>query len=92
MRGRDLRSPVVDARTAAGTVDLELTIAPQRVRASSSAGSVTVVVPDDTTVYAVDASTDAGDDTVRVRTDPASTRTIDASTSAGNVTVRYPED
>ncbi len=85
----ELRSRFVEAVTSAGSVRLSFVVAPDSVRAESSAGSVRVTVPDDPTTYRVDASTSAGTTRVRVRTDPTSQRSITASSSAGSVFVDY---
>jgi len=89
IRGENLRSTTVDAETSAGEVLLSFAEPPQDVRASTSAGSATVLVPDDGTSYAVDASTSAGSESVAVRTDPTSDRSIEVTSSAGSVRVGY---
>ena len=85
----NLRSPTVDANTSAGSVRVSFTAAPGSVRATSDAGSVTVTVPEDATVYRVEAETSVGSTRVRVRTDPTSPRSITVNSSAGSVTVDY---
>lgn len=92
VEGSRLRSALVDAQSSAGSVRLAFATAPERVQASSSAGSVDVVVPRDATAYRVEASTSAGSSDVTVRTDPGSDRQIDAHSSAGSVRVRYASD
>ena len=92
VEGSRLRSAVVDAQSSAGSVRLAFATAPERVQASSSAGTVDVVVPRDATAYRVEASTSAGSSDVTVRTDPGSDRQIDAHSSAGSVRVRYASD
>jgi DUF4097 and DUF4098 domain-containing protein YvlB len=92
VRGENLTSDDVEAQSSAGSVSLRWTddADPQRVDASSSAGSVTVLLPDrENTAYAVDADSSAGTTRVEVRTDPAATRTVRADSSAGSVTVAY---
>ena len=86
----DLRSPNVTASSGDGHVQLTFAAAPTQVRATSSDGGVTVVVPDTPDPYRVTASSSDGGTDVRVRTDPTSTRVIDAHSSDGRVTVRYP--
>lgn len=79
-------------RAAPGSVTLRWAddADPQRVDASSSAGSVTVVLPDHPgAAYRVDADSSAGSTQVGVRTDPSATRTIRAHSSAGSITVSY---
>lgn len=91
VRGEQLRSPELDAKSAAGDVRLAFTASPMRVSARSSAGDVTVVVPDERDVaYFVDASSSAGNRQVAVDTDRQSTRTISVDSAAGDVAVRYP--
>ncbi len=87
--GSDLRTTDVDASTAAGRVRLDFAVAPEQVRATSQAGGVEVLVPDDDAAYRVDASTNAGSTRVDVPTDPGGPRAITARTSAGSVTVAY---
>jgi hypothetical protein len=83
------RSQQVDASSSAGTVEIDLTRAPDRVEASSSAGGVDLALPPGETPYAVDASTSAGGRDVQVRTDPSSPHRIHVTSSAGDITVRY---
>lgn len=88
----ELTSASVAADTSAGSVTLSWAeqADPTRIRAHSSAGSVTVRVPDLPAVaYRVEADTSAGSTTVTVRTDPDATRTIEATSSAGSVVVDY---
>jgi len=86
----DLRSPNVTASSGDGHVQLTFAAPPRQVRATSSDGGVTVVVPDTPDSYRVTASSSDGGTDVRVRTDPTSNRVIDAHSSDGRVTVRYP--
>jgi Putative adhesin len=82
-----LRTTRVDATTSNGGVRLGFTIAPTTVVASTSNGSVEVLVPRDGTTYRVDATTSNGANEVTVPTDPRTDRTIDAHTSNGAVRV-----
>ena len=84
-----LLSPDATASSSAGSTHLAVAGPPSRVDASSSAGSVEVLVPRDLTAYLVDAGSSAGSSTVDVRTDPSSARTISAHSSAGSVRVGY---
>ena len=59
------------------------------VDAASSAGSVSVAVPDDGTAYAVNAHSSAGSTHVDIATDPKSKRTIKATSSADGVRVLW---
>jgi hypothetical protein len=85
-----LTAPTVTARSNDGSVHVNFDAAPQRVDASSSDGSVTVVVPDTPDTYAVTAHTSDGSRNIDVRTDPTSDRVIQMSSHDGSVTVRYP--
>jgi DUF4097 and DUF4098 domain-containing protein YvlB len=87
-----LTSGSVVADTSAGSVSLTWSAGadPTAVEASSSAGSVRVLVPDVAGVaYDVEADSSAGSVTVNVRTDPSSDRRIRATSSAGSVLVAY---
>lgn len=90
INGRDLRTTEVTADAAAGSVDLTFAVAPTDVDARSGAGSVIVTIPRGEEAYRVDADAGAGEDVVRVATDPASDRVIRANAGAGSVEVRYP--
>ncbi len=84
-----LQSPHVHASNGHGSVHLAFAKAPRVVDASSTHGDVTVVVPRGSGPYRVHASTDHGDTSTDVRTDPAAERVIDLSSAHGDVTVRY---
>ena len=85
--GTGLGTGRVRATSSAGDVHLELVRpAPQSVFVNSSAGDVSLMVPDLT--YAVRASTSAGDlSNGAVRNDPDSPRTLTATSSAGDVSI-----
>jgi putative adhesin len=85
--GRDLNPSAVRATTDAGDVDLDFTTQPVSVKANSHSGDVRVTVPAGGE-YRVDATTSAGDVTVRglLRNDRAF-RSISATADAGDVTV-----
>lgn len=70
-------------------MDLEFRTAPTKVDARSSSGDVTVLLPNGTETYRVDADTKSGDEVSRVKVDPASTRIITLETSSGDATVEY---
>jgi hypothetical protein len=74
----------ISVQTATGDIDVVATH-PQTIRAQAATGDIVLVVPDVT--YAVDARSDAGDDTVAVRVDPASPRMLQAHTNSGDVVV-----
>jgi hypothetical protein len=85
-----VRSATVFADSDNGSVEIVMATPPQQLEASTDNGSVTVVLPDTSDTYAVDADTDNGSVRNDVRTDPSSARTITLSSDNGNVTVRYP--
>jgi DUF4097 and DUF4098 domain-containing protein YvlB len=85
--GTDLSAKSVIARSSSGKVALAFDQPPQVVNATSSAGSVTVVVPPDSSTYVVIANGQSSE--IGVKTDPASTRSINANSSAGPVSVMY---
>jgi hypothetical protein len=89
VRGEGLKSASVRATSSAGGVHLDFAAPPSAVVAQSSAGSVSVSVPDDGTTYAVDAHSSAGSTHVGIATDPKSTRTIKATSSAGGVSIDW---
>jgi hypothetical protein len=84
-----LRSPVVDADSDNGDVDLSFVEAPTAVEATSDNGDVDVAVPDDGTAYAVTTSSGNGSSAAPIRTDPSSDRSITAKSGNGDVQVVY---
>lgn len=82
-------APTVDAETSNGRLELDLIEAPRSVRARSSNGSVTVLVPDDGRPYATTVAADNGSVDNLIQTSPDAGRRIDARTDNGNVSVRY---
>jgi Putative adhesin len=88
IHGDGLTSSNVVASTSAGDVTLIFDRAPDDVRVDTSAGDVTVQVPDtDDIGYATNLETSAGDKNVGVRSDPRSPRHISIHTSAGDARV-----
>ena len=83
-----LGSDAVRVESSGGSVSLAFSSTPSDVSATTSAGSVTVVLPPGSGPYAVDASTSAGSTTVDVPTDPGAPRSVVARSSAGSVVVR----
>ncbi len=73
--------------SSAGSVEVTAIEPPSSLRASSSAGTVTITLPAGES-YNVDADTSAGTTTIDVPTDPSSPYRVEATSSAGNVTVR----
>jgi DUF4097 and DUF4098 domain-containing protein YvlB len=76
------------ADTAAGDVELDFSVAPELVDASTASGDVDVGVPEHG-IYRVEADPGTGDPHINVKTDPAATRIIRAQTASGDVTVGY---
>lgn len=89
VEGSRLDAASVRAASSAGTVRLSFTSPPRDVTASSSGGSVTVLLPTGAETYHVTAKSSGGSTDVRVRTDPQSARAVDARSSAGSVLVDY---
>jgi hypothetical protein len=85
--GTDLSAKSVIAKSSSGKVALAFDQPPQVVNATSSASSVTVIVPPDSSTYVVIANGQSSE--IGVKTDPASTRSIKANSSAGPVSVMY---
>ncbi|HEX5997680.1 MAG TPA: DUF4097 family beta strand repeat-containing protein [Jiangellales bacterium] len=82
-----LSSDDAEITSSAGAVDVTAIDPPASLRASSSAGRVTVALPDGQS-YNVDADSSAGSTTVEVPTDSSSPYRVEAKSSAGAVTVR----
>jgi DUF4097 and DUF4098 domain-containing protein YvlB len=87
--GEALASAQVDAADNDGDVSLAFAAVPAQVSATSDAGDVSVDVPRRVGGYRVRAATAAGDRTVSVRQEAASTRAIVATSDAGDVAVAY---
>lgn len=86
----DTGSEHVDASSSNGSVRVDLASSPTEVRATSSNGNVTVLVPDQPGVaYQVSSHTGNGSQTVSVRTDPSSPKHITARSGDGDVRVEY---
>lgn len=85
-----VRSKEVEASSRNGQVTLSFTAPPQDVEATSTNGSVDIVLPDTDDAYRVEAASRHGSVDTPVRTDPSSPRTVVAESGNGSVTVRYP--
>ena len=85
-----LTSPMVDASTDNGSIELSFLDPPRSLRARSANGSLDVVVPD-TVGYRVDARSNNGSADTTVRTDPSSEYVIDVAADNGSVRVRPPD-
>jgi hypothetical protein len=79
----------VTGKSSSGSVELEFVKAPTKVEARTSSGDVSVLLPRGDETYRVDADTKSGDESTRVKSDPASTRIITLETSSGDATVDY---
>ena len=88
--GEELSSTTVSVANDVGDIRLAFTGPVESVSAASDIGDVSVQIPDDSTTYHVEASTDVGDRTTSIRSDPTSTRRIIVTTDVGDVAVRYP--
>jgi DUF4097 and DUF4098 domain-containing protein YvlB len=87
VQAEGLTSDQVSVDTSDGSVRLSFAEPPATVRASTSDGSLEIVVPKDGTAYAVTVSVSDGSQQVDVPTDPGSTRRISIHTSDGSVRV-----
>jgi hypothetical protein len=88
INAEDLASDDAVADTASGDVELEFSLAPELVDASTASGDVSISVPEGE-AYRVEADPGSGDLHPNLRTDPASKRIIRAQSSSGDVTVGY---
>lgn len=88
--GRRLSSPVVDATTDNGRIELSFVDPPQAVTGRTNNGRIEVIVPDVDVLYRVDLRTSNGAIDNLVRTDPSSDHVIDLASDNGSLTVRPP--
>jgi hypothetical protein len=84
-----LAADSIEASSDSGSVTLLLDSSPTSIRATADSGDVQIALPDTPDAYRVDVSSDSGDTSADIRTDPASGRSIQASSDSGDVTVRY---
>jgi hypothetical protein len=87
--GTDLRAGSVQAGADQGRIRLEFAEPPRAVAASADQGDVDIVLPDTGESYAVAVSTDQGNASYPIRTDPDSDRAITAESDQGDVTISY---
>ena len=86
----ETRSEHIDASSSDGSVRVDLASSATEVRATTSNGNVTVLVPDQPGVaYQVSSHAGNGSQTVSVSTDPSSPRHITARSDDGDVRVEY---
>ncbi|MDT3442098.1 DUF4097 family beta strand repeat-containing protein [Pseudofrankia sp. BMG5.37] len=89
VRATRLGAATVYAHSSSGDVNVGLTVAATDVEATTSSGDVRVTVPLGSETYDATARTSSGSDSVRVATDPRSSRRIEARSSSGDVSIRY---
>jgi DUF4097 and DUF4098 domain-containing protein YvlB len=88
IRADGLTSRKVVVHSSAGDIRLRFDRAPDEVQVDTSAGDVTVQVPDNDGVgYHTSLQTSAGEKVVEVRSDPRSPRSISIHTSAGDARI-----
>jgi hypothetical protein len=87
--GSRLASATVMADTDNGSITLEFVEPPTTVEARSDNGRVEVVLPDTEDFYNLDITTDNGQVSRDIRTDPTSSRRLTIQTDNGDVTARY---
>jgi hypothetical protein len=81
-----LGSPSATLKSSAGRINASFTAAPNSVQASTTAGSISLAVPD-TVSYKVNEHTYIGKNTVTVHQATTSTRTITAHSDLGSITI-----
>jgi hypothetical protein len=88
IRATNLRSTDLQASTTNSGITLSFLVAPERVDAHTSNGSVRVTVPAGSGPYAIQQHTSDGKPTIGVKTDPAASRKLVLRTSNGDVVVQ----
>ncbi|MFD7338730.1 DUF4097 family beta strand repeat-containing protein [Streptomyces violascens] len=90
IQATQLSSPEADLRSGSGSVDAQFAAAPQRVKASTGSGSVSVTVPEGAH-YQVMGGKGSGSRNIQPElADNNSDRVLDVSSGSGSVTVGYP--
>jgi hypothetical protein len=89
VQGTGLSSSAVTATSVDGDVDLTFATPPRMVTGTSSDGNVAVRLPHGAATYAVSASSDDGNRSVGIHSDPTSARHISVESSDGDVSVAY---
>ena len=87
INAEDLATGNVVADTASGDVELDFTLAPELVDASTASGNVNISVPDGT--YRVEDDPGSGKTHRNLKSDPAASRIIRAQTSSGDIILGY---
>jgi hypothetical protein len=75
------------ARVGSGRTNVDFTVPPDRVTATTGSGAVTIRVPAGGGPYQVAAHSRSGEEDVQVPTDPASPHHIDVTSSSGDLAV-----
>lgn len=83
----DSGSTTLDADVRMGEVVIEAIVAPEQLRAHTTAGDVTVRVPDDGTAYRVLGGASGAERTLDVPVDDLSARVLDVAAGFGTVSV-----
>ena len=88
---RGLRTSGASVETTTGDVTVAFEELRGDVDITTTTGDVTVLVPDDGTVYEVRYDSTTGEEDIGIATDPSETdgRVIDVSTTTGDLEVRY---
>jgi hypothetical protein len=87
--GSDLTSPVTNAGSNNGRIELTYAVPPDSVTVNGSNGSIEVVVPEIETGYDVTTDSSNGGEEVLVNDNPESPHKITLETDNGSITVSY---
>lgn len=87
--GVSLDSMETKASSSGGDVNITFLRAPKQVRAKSSGGDVIISLPRGEESYNAVATSSGGDNSVGVKTDPASPNRVRADTSGGDAHIEY---
>jgi hypothetical protein len=82
-----LSSTNVVASTGSGDITLTFTTVPGHVRVDTGSGNVTLLLPPGNTAYQVNTTTDSGNRSIAVPTNPASQHVITVTTGSGDISV-----
>jgi hypothetical protein len=85
-----LASPTVQARSGAGSIELQFVRPPTKVDGRSGAGSLDIEVPHDATTYSVTGETGHGSRDINVANAPGSDHVMQLESGAGSTDVHYP--
>ncbi|GGU45440.1 DUF4097 family beta strand repeat-containing protein [Streptomyces violascens] len=90
VQASQLSSPEADLKSGSGSVDAQFAAAPQRVKASTGSGSVSVTVPEGAHYQVMGGKGSGSRDIQPELADKNSDRVLDVSSGSGSVTVGYP--